>query len=146
MDNKDKKMIIGYTIGVFDLFHKGHLNILKSAKGMCDKLIVGVTTDELCYKRKGYYPSMKFEDRLDIMRSIKYCDVVIPHNTISKFETWKKLKFDYLFVGDDWYNTRKWNKLEKELKDVGVKVIYFPHTSGVSSTTIKNNIKNKDTL
>jgi len=128
-------MVIGYTTGVFDLFHIGHLNILKNAKALCDKLIVGVTTDELVsYKKKGAIIS--FHERCEIVRSIEYVDAVIPQETMDKFESWKKLKFDIMFVGDDWYNTERWQEIEEKFKEVGVRIVYFPYTKGTSSTLI----------
>ncbi|MEW6088399.1 MAG: adenylyltransferase/cytidyltransferase family protein [bacterium] len=128
-------MIIGYTTGVYDLFHIGHLNLLRNAKSMCDKLIVGVTTDELVsYKaKKAVIP---FTERMEIIRSIRYVDAVIPQETMNKFEAWEKLKFDIMFVGDDWYKENKWEKMEAGFKDVGVKIVYFPYTKGTSSTLI----------
>ncbi len=128
-------MIIGYTTGVFDLFHIGHLNLLKNAKALCDKLIVGVTVDELVkYKyKKSVIP---FEERLEIVRNIKFVDAAIPQVTMDKMEAWKKLKFDLMFVGDDWFNAPKWQEVEEKFKKVGVRIIYFPYTSGVSSTII----------
>lgn len=128
-------MIIGYTTGVYDLFHVGHLNLLRNAKAMCDKLIVGVSTDELVsYKfKKSVIP---FAERMDIVRSIRYVDAVIPQETMDKFETWKKLKFNVMFVGDDWYLTDKWQELEKQFFDIGVKIVYFPYTKGTSSTLL----------
>jgi glycerol-3-phosphate cytidylyltransferase len=130
-------MQMGYTGGVYDLFHIGHLNLLKSAKGLCDKLIVGVTIDKLvAYKyKKAIIP---FEERLEIVRSIKYVDAAIPQEEIDKFKIWEKLKFDILFVGDDWYQEESWQKMEKKLKDEGVRVIYFPYTKGTSSSTLRN--------
>ena len=128
-------MTIGYTTGVYDLFHIGHLNLLKNAKGLCDKLIVGVTVDELVkYKHKRAI--IPFEDRLEIVRSIKYVDAAIPQDDIDKFAAWEKLKFDILFVGDDWYQTDSWQAMEEKFRGVGVKVVYFPYTKGVSSTVI----------
>lgn len=128
-------MVLGYTTGVFDLFHIGHLNMLKNAKGMCDKLIVGVTTDELVsYKHKKAV--IPFEERIEIVRSIECVDVAIPQRSMDKFEAWKKLKFDVMFVGDDWYATEKWEEYEKQFAEVGVKIIYFPYTQGTSSTLI----------
>ncbi|MEY8323247.1 adenylyltransferase/cytidyltransferase family protein [Lachnospiraceae bacterium 54-11] len=128
-------MITGYTTGVFDLFHVGHLNMLKNAKGMCDKLIVGVTTDELVsYKHKKSV--IPFEERMEIVRNIKYVDAVVPQESMDKFEMWRKLKFDVMFVGDDWYNTDKWNGYEEQFKAVGVKIVYFPYYKGTSSTLI----------
>ena len=128
-------MIIGYTTGVFDLFHIGHLNMLKNAKAMCDKLIVGVTVDELvAYKHKKAV--IPFEERLEIVRNISCVDVAIPQSTMDKFEAWEKLRFDLMFVGDDWYGTDKWRRLERQFGEVGVKIIYFPYTKGTSSTLI----------
>lgn len=132
-------MIIGYTTGVFDLFHIGHLNMLKNAKAMCDKLIVGVTTDELVsYKNKRAV--IPFEERLEIVRSIKYVDAAIAQESMDKFEAWKKLKFDIMFVGDDWYNTEKWNSYEKQFQEVGVRIVYFPYYKGTSSTLINETL------
>lgn len=128
-------MIIGYTSGVFDLFHIGHLNLLKNAKSMCDKLIVGVTTDDLV-TYKGKKALIPFEDRLEIVRSIKYVDAVVPQSDMDKLAMCKKLNADVLFVGDDWYNTDKWIEIEDELKKENIQVIYFPYTKGVSSTKI----------
>jgi glycerol-3-phosphate cytidylyltransferase len=128
-------MTIGYTTGVYDLFHIGHLNLLKNAKGLCDKLIVGVTVDELvAYKHKRAI--IPFEDRLEIVRSIKYVDAAIPQDNIDKFAAWEKLKFDILFVGDDWYKSDSWQAMEEKFRSVGVKVVYFPYTKGISSTVI----------
>ena len=132
-------MTIGYTTGVYDLFHIGHLNLLKNAKGLCDKLIVGVTVDELvAYKNKRAI--IPFEDRLEIVRSIKYVDAAIPQNEIDKFAALEKLKFDILFVGDDWYQSESWQAMEEKFKAVGVKVVYFPYTKGVSSTVISKTL------
>jgi len=134
-------VIIGYTSGVFDLFHIGHLNLLKNAKGLCDRLIVGVTTDDLvAYKdKKSLIP---FEDRLEIVRSIVYVDTVIPQESMDKLAMCKKLNAQIMFVGDDWYNTPKWNDIERELNDCGIRVIYFPYTRGVSTTKITEALKN----
>ena len=137
-------MIIGYTTGVFDLFHIGHLNILRAAKELCDILIVGVSTDELVLKYKKKRTVISFEDRIEIIRSIKYVDVVIPQRSIDKVEAFRRLKFDLLIVGDDWYNTDKWNKAEQKLKQYKVKVIYLPYTSNISSTKLRNTIRRKN--
>ena len=128
-------MIIGYTAGVYDLFHIGHLNLLKNAKGMCDKLVVGITTDDLV-TYKGKHALIPFEDRLEIVRSIKYVDAVVPQDDMDKMTMCKKLGATILFVGDDWYGTEKWKNYEKELKEAGIKIVYFPYTKGVSSTKI----------
>jgi len=137
-------MIIGYTTGVFDLFHIGHLNILRAAKELCDILIVGVSTDELVLKYKKKRTVISFEDRIEIIRSIKYVDVVIPQRSIDKVEAFRRLKFNILIVGDDWYNTDKWNKAEQKLKQYKVKVIYLPYTSNISSTKLRNTIRRKN--
>lgn len=128
-------MIIGYTTGVYDLFHVGHLNLLKNAKAMCDKLIVGVTVDELV-TYKGKKAMIPYADRAEIVRSIEYVDAVVPQYDMDKLTMCKKLKADILFVGDDWYDTPKWEAYEKELKELGIKIIYFPYTKGISSTQI----------
>lgn len=134
-------MIIGYTSGVYDLFHIGHLNLLRNAKGMCDKLVVGVTTDELVgYKNKKAV--IPFHERMEIVRSIRYVDSVVPQENMDKFEMWKKLKFNVIFVGDDWYASNKWEELEKQFKDVGVSIVFFPYTKGISSTLINNTLNN----
>jgi len=128
-------LITGYTAGVYDLFHIGHLNLLRNSKGMCDKLIVGVSSDELVsYKsKKAVIP---FHERVEILRSIKYVDAVIPQEDMNKFKIWEKLKFDIMFVGDDWYATEKWQLMEKQFEEVGVKIVYFPYTKGTSSTLL----------
>ncbi len=134
-----KKKIIGYTTGVFDLFHIGHLNILKRAKKHCDYLIVGVTTDALVkYKfKKAVIP---FKERKDIVKAISYVDKIIPQKNMNKFEAWKKIKFDIMFVGSDWQNTSKWRQYEDQFKKVGVKIKYFKYTKGTSSTLINQTL------
>lgn len=133
----EKQMIIGYTTGVYDLFHVGHLNLLKNAKGMCDKLIVGVTVDELV-TYKGKHAMIPFEDRIEIVRNIKYVDAAVPQYDMDKLSMCKKLGATILFVGDDWYGTEKWQEYEKTFGESGVKIVYFPYTQGVSSTKINN--------
>ena len=135
-------MIIGYTTGVYDMFHVGHLNLLKNAKGMCDKLVVGVTGDELV-QYKGKNAIIPFEDRIEIVRSIKYVDAAVPQYDMDKLKACKKLGATYLFVGDDWYGTEKWQKYEEEFAKEGIKIVYFPYTSGISSTKIANILSGK---
>ena len=130
-----KNMVIGYTTGVFDLFHIGHLNLLKNAKGMCDKLIVGVTVDELV-SYKGKKSMIPFEDRIEIVRSIKYVDAAVPQYDMNKLEACNKLGATLLFVGDDWYGTEKWKEYERQFAEAGIKIVYFPYTKGVSSSQI----------
>jgi glycerol-3-phosphate cytidylyltransferase len=134
---KENNMIIGYTTGVFDLFHIGHLNLLKNARGLCDKLIVGITTDELvAYKFKRAV--IPFEERLEIVRSIKYVDAAIPQETMDKVEAWKRIRFDVMFVGDDWYGADTWRELERKFAEFGVRIVYFPYTRGTSSTLLND--------
>lgn len=128
-------MVIGYTTGVYDLFHIGHLNLLKNAKGLCDKLVVGVTVDELV-AYKGKQSMIPFEDRIEIVRSIKYVDAAVPQYDMDKLAAYKKLGAKILFVGDDWYGTDKWKEYEKQFEAEGIKIVYFPYTKGVSSTKI----------
>lgn len=134
-----KNKIIGYTTGVFDLFHIGHLNILKKSKILCDYLIVGVTTDKLVqYKfKKAVIP---FKERVKIVKSIKYVDEVVPQNSMNKIYAWKKYRFNIMFVGDDWKNTKKWDKIENEFKQRGVKIKYFKYTKGTSSSLINSTL------
>ena len=142
------QIIIGYTTGVFDLFHVGHLKLLQKAKSMCDKLIVVVTVDKLVkYKfKKAVIP---FEERIDIVANIKAVDLAVPQKNLDKFKAWDRYKYNLLFVGDDWYQNEKWNNIEKEFNSVNVKIIYFPYTEGTSSTLIneilleQRNVKKK---
>ena len=134
-------MILGYTTGVFDLFHIGHVNLLRNAKGMCDKLVVGVTTDDLVsYKNKKSVIS--FEERMEVVRSCRYVDAVIPQEDMDKFIQWQKIKFDVMFVGDDWFKSEKWEAIDKQFKEEGVRVVYFPYSKGTSSTLINNVLLN----
>ena len=131
-------MIIGYTTGVFDLFHVGHLNILRNAKSMCDKLIVGITTDEMMMSYKKKNTVIPFEERCEIVSAIEYVDLVLPQSNMNKIEAWEKLKFNKMFVGDDWYKNKKWKQYEQDLAQIGTKIIYFPYTKGTSSTLINS--------
>ncbi len=134
---------IGYTAGVFDLFHVGHLNLIERAKMQCDYLIVAVTTDELVsYKNKKAVIS--FEERKRIVEAIRYVDKVVPQVNMNKMEAWEKYKFDVMFVGDDWRGTDKWNQYEKEFAAVGVDIVYFPYTKEVSSTMIAEKLKSNE--
>lgn len=128
---------IGYTTGVFDLFHVGHLNILKKAKEHCDYLIVGVTTDEEVERVKNKRPFISYEERAQIVEAIRYVDRVVPENDTDKLNAWEQLKFHRIFKGDDWKGTEKWNKYEEEFKKRNVDVVYFSYTKGTSSTQIR---------
>jgi len=129
-------MIIGYTTGVFDLFHVGHLNLLRKAKENCDYLIVGVSTDELVQSYKNKLPAVPYSERKEIVESMKYVNEVVPQKTRDKLEAHSRLKFNVMFVGDDWKGTPLFLESEKRFKELGVKVIYLPYTKGVSSTII----------
>ena len=130
---------VGYTTGVYDLFHIGHLNLLRKAKAQCDYLIVGVSTDELVsYKHK--QAVIPFEERKEIVAAIKYVDEVVTQENMNKMEAWEKYHFDVMFVGDDWKGTDKWNKIEADLNAVGAEVVYFPYTKGTSSTLINETL------
>jgi len=135
-----KKFNIGYTTGVFDLFHIGHLNILKNAKSLCDYLIVGVTTDEVTYLLKNKLPIIPYEERIQIIESIKYVDLAVPKTTTSNDEACLKLKFDVMIKGDDWKGTKKGEELENEMAKRGKNVQYFPYTEETSSTIIREAI------
>lgn len=129
--------VVGYTTGVFDLFHIGHLNILKKAKTECDYLIVGVTTDEEVERVKNKRPIIPFEERVQIVEAIKYVNQVVPEKNTDKLLAWETLKFDRIFKGDDWKGTPKWNKYEEEFAKNDVEVVYFSYTKGTSSTQIR---------
>ncbi len=130
-----KAFKIGYTTGVFDLFHVGHLTLLKNAKALCDHLIVGVTTDDLV-SYKGKSAVISYADRASVVEGIRYVDQVIPQRELDKVIAWKKLKYDVLFVGDDWYDSPVWQSYERELREFNVEVVYFPYSESVSSTKI----------
>lgn len=136
-----KKYKIGYTAGVYDMFHIGHLNVIKNAKEYCEELIVGVSTDEVVEKNKNKKTIIPFQERIKIVEAIKYVDRVIPQISYSiegKIQTAKNNNIDVMFVGDDWKNTEKWNKIEVELNKIGVEVVYLPHTDGISSTILRD--------
>ncbi|MBO0958845.1 adenylyltransferase/cytidyltransferase family protein [Neobacillus sp. MM2021_6] len=137
---KEKQYKIGYTTGVFDLFHVGHLNILKRAKEHCEHLIVGVSTDELVMGYKGKFPVIPHHERMEIVEGIKYVDKVVPQTNRDKFLAWEALQFNVMFVGDDWKGNAIFNEVEKKFNLVGVDIIYFPYTQGVSSTLVKQKI------
>ena len=142
---KSDKKIIGYTCGSFDMFHVGHLNILRNAKSMCDHLIVAVTIDGIVSHKKEKCV-IPYEHHIEIVRSIRCVDTAIPQNEIDKVRAYEKIKYDILFVGDDWYESPTWMKYEKILKNYGVKIIYFPYSKQMSTTEIRNKFKKEDEL
>lgn len=133
--------IIGYTTGVYDMFHIGHLNILRRAKEMCDYLIVGVSTDELVKEYKNKTPIICYEERAEIVKAIKYVDEVVPQTNRDKFGAWEKYHFNKMFVGDDWKGSPLFEEMEKRFAEVGVEIVYFPYTKGTSSTFLKEKLK-----
>lgn len=136
----EKKKIIGYTAGVFDMFHIGHLNILRQAKERCDYLIVAVSTDELCESYKKKKPIVCYDERKEIVESIKYVDEVVPQIDRNKFGAWERVGFNVMFVGDDWKGSPLFSELEERFKEVGVRIEYFPYTRGTSSTILREKL------
>ena len=136
-----KKYKIGYTTGVYDMFHVGHLNILRRAKEQCEKLVVGVTTDELCHTRKNKYPIIPLNERMEIVKAIRYVDEVVPQTDMDKLKAVIEHHADVVFVGSDWKGTDSWNKYEKDFAEHGCSVVYLDHTDGISSTILREKLK-----
>ncbi|RWZ50895.1 cytidyltransferase [Labedella phragmitis] len=128
---------IGYAAGAFDLFHVGHLNILKHAKSACDYLIAGVVSDELLISRKRVTPVIPLAERMEIVGDIRYVDQVVAEDLPSKMEMWERLRFTTFFKGDDWRGTPQGLELERQFAEVGVEVVYFPYTMSTSSTALR---------
>lgn len=134
-------MVVGYTTGVYDMFHIGHLNLIKRAKEQCDYLIVGVSTDELVLKEKAKTPVIPYAERCEIVAALKYVDQVVKQEDKNKMAAWEKYHFDKMFVGSDWQGTPQWIKFEEEFNPIGVEIVYLPHTDGISSTKLTGVIK-----
>lgn len=128
---------VGYVPGVFDLFHIGHLNILKRARDRCETLIVGVVTDETCLRMKGYRPIVPFAERIEIVRSVRFVDEAVPDESSDKRYAWQAHRFDVLFKGSDWNDTDRGRALELQMEEVGVRVEYLPYTEHTSSTMLR---------
>jgi glycerol-3-phosphate cytidylyltransferase len=135
--NSTRPLRIGYAAGAFDLFHVGHLNILKHAKSQCDYLIAGVVSDEMLELTKGVTPVVPLFERLEIVRHISFVDEAVAEVVQDKLETWRQLRFDVFFKGDDWRGTPRGMHLEREFAAVGVDVVYFPYTVNTSSTILR---------
>lgn len=135
------KKIIGYTTGVFDMFHIGHLNILRRAKEQCDYLIVGVSTDECVQSYKHHLPVIPYEQRAAIVEAIKYVDEVVPQETMDKVTFLKQRHFDVMFHGSEWKGTELYNRYEEEFAQYGARIEYLPHTNGVSSSSLREKIE-----
>lgn len=138
----DKKYKIGYTDGVYDLFHVGHLNMIQAAKKDCEYLIVGVHGDDVVESYKNRRPIICEEDRKRIVASIKGVDKAVINRFRDKIELWKLHQFDVIFIGDDWKGTERWINFERELAKIGVDVVYVPYTKGISTTELREKIKN----
>ena len=138
-----KKYKIGYTQGVYDMFHVGHLNLINHAKEYCDYLIVGVNADALVAKYKNKVPVINESDRRYIVANIKAVDEAVIAETLDKVECWNKFHFDAIFIGDDWKGNPRWTQTEAELEPYGAKVVYLPHTDGISSTMLRPESDNK---
>ena len=132
-----KKFAVGYTQGAFDMFHIGHLNLLKNAKAQCEKLIVGVNTDALIENYKNKHTVICEQDRLEIVKSIRYVDDVILVDTLDKSEIWDSIHFDAVFIGSDWMGNERWLNTERALAKEGAQVVYLTYTEGVSSTILR---------
>ena len=137
-------MVIGYTQGTFDMFHIGHLNLLRNAKAQCDYLVVGVNSDELVKEYKKMATIVPVRERMEIVGAIRYVDKVIECDTLDKVNTQKKLKFNKLFIGDDWKGTARWMKTEEEMCALGIEVVYLPHTDGICSTILREKLPDNE--
>lgn len=132
-----KKYKIGYTQGCYDMFHIGHLNLLNNAKKQCEYLIVGVNSDQLVQNYKNKIPVISEKNRAEIVRNIKSVDECIVVDTLDKEEILKKIKFNAIFIGDDWKDNKRWNETKENLKKYNVDVVFLPHTEGISSTKLR---------
>ena len=138
-----KKYKIGYTTGVFDMFHIGHLNILRRAKEQCEFLIVGVSTDELALSYKNKKPVIPYAERFAIVEAIKYVDMVIPQTSMDKLAAWKEHHFDAVFHGDDWKGSALYTQIQQQLQEVGCELVFLPHTEGTSSSLLTQYLEKK---
>jgi glycerol-3-phosphate cytidylyltransferase len=129
--------IVGYAPGIYDLFHVGHLNILRRAKQHCDVLVAGVLSDEMCLAAKGQMPVIPAVERLEIVQHVDFVDRVHEEVVPGKLDTWHAVRFDRIFKGDDWRGTAKGRRLEADMSSVGVEVVYFPYTVTTSSTKLR---------
>ncbi len=140
----ERPPVIGYVPGVFDMFHIGHLNILRRARLQCDWLIAGVVSDSVAFQQKQHYPVIPEDERLDIVANIEFVDSAVMEWTTDKLATWERVGFDVIFKGDDWRGSEKWTRLEEEFRKVGVLVLYLPYTEHTSSTALRALIADRD--
>ena len=131
--------VVGYTAGVFDLFHIGHVNLLRRARENCDRLIVGVTVDDLVLY-KGKRPVIPFAERMEVVSACRYVDLAVAQTSLDKIEAWRNLQFQVMFVGSDWQGSEQWKNYEEQFQALGVSINYFPYTTGTSSTLINETL------
>ncbi len=129
--------LIGYVPGVFDLFHVGHLNVLRQARELCDVLVAGVVSDEVCASVKGLAPFVPLEERIAIVDAVGIVDATYAELTTDKVDAWHEVGFQRLFKGDDWKGTERGLALEERMAPYGVEVVYFPYTVHTSSTHLR---------
>jgi glycerol-3-phosphate cytidylyltransferase len=132
--------ITGFTAGVYDMFHIGHLNVIRQAESCCDRLVVGVSTDELVMQTKGKFPVIPFDERVEIVAAIRGVDDVVAQTTLDKVVAWEQVRYDRLFVGDDHRGQPSWLRYEAELRPRGVEIVYFPYTRNTSSTILRERL------
>ncbi len=137
---------IGYAPGAYDVFHIGHLNLLRRAKENCDYLIAGIVADDVLIQHKGITPVIPLPERLEIVRSVRFVDAAFPAMTNDKVEIWKDLRFNVLFKGNDWQGTEKGNKLERDFAALGVEIVYFPYTLSTSSSALRRTLQSVENL
>jgi glycerol-3-phosphate cytidylyltransferase len=135
---------IGYAPGAYDLFHIGHLNLLRRAREHCEYLIAGVVADEVLIRHKGVAPVIPLAERVEIVRNVRFVDAAVPALTNDKVDIWKDLRFNVLFKGNDWQGTEKGNKLDRDFAALGVEVVYFPYTPSTSSSALRRTLQNID--
>lgn len=136
-----REKVIGFTAGTFDMFHIGHLNLLKNARSRCDYLIVGVNSDRLVEEYKGKKAVVPLQERMEIVRSVRYVDEVMQIDSLDKSISWKQKHYELLFIGDDWKGNERWKKTEMQMAEYGVRVVYLPHTEGTTSTLLREKLK-----
>lgn len=129
--------LVGYVPGVFDMFHVGHLNIIRNARPHCDRLVVGVVDDETVFRIKGKHPVIPLSERIELLAALRDVDDVVVDRHADKFDSWRELGYDVIFKGDDWRGTPKGTRLEADLARVGARVHYFPYTRHTSSTILR---------
>lgn len=133
--------VIGFTAGTFDMFHIGHLNLIKNARARCDYLIVGVNTDRLVWEYKGKKAIVPLVERIEIVRSLRFVDEVMEIDSLDKKISWRQKHYNLLFIGDDWKGNPRWEKTVREMNEYGVKTIFLPHTEGTNSTLLREKLQ-----